>query len=256
MLQLRYVLSVFFGIIIITSCSDNDEDVSDKEVLELEFSYKINVLEPSGLAINSEGNALFTVSDNTAEVYKLSTTGDIIQTYSYKGNDLEGVATFTVNKLLLAEERTKEIVVFDTATGASSKHKINYKNNDENSGIEGVTYNSSDGTIFILNEKNPGKLMRLRADFSIIAEYELDFASDYSGIFYDKSSNSLWIVSDQNKTINKCTLTGELVKAYSISVTQAEGIAIANDRIFVVSDAEAKLYTFKKPINQKNKQKK
>ncbi|RLD26004.1 MAG: hypothetical protein DRI54_03705 [Bacteroidetes bacterium] len=209
----------------------------------------MDVLEPSGLAVSSSGNVLYTVSDNTAEVYKLSTKGDILQTFNYKGNDLEGVSTFTGNNLLLAEERTKEIVVFDMSSGTSTKHFINYDNNNKNSGIEGVTYNSIDGTIFILNEKNPGKLIRLRADFSIIAEYELDFASDYSGIFHDSSSNELWIISDQNKTINKCTLTGELIKRYPISVTQAEGIAIANDKIYVVSDAEEKLYIYKKPIN-------
>lgn len=249
MLQLRYLVIAFLGIVILASCSDNNENISDKDVLELEASYKINVLEPSGLDVNSEGNALYTVSDHTGHVYKLSTTGNVTQVFNDVGNDLEGVSSFTENRLLLAEERTKEIIVYDLATGASSKNRINYKNNDENSGIEGVTYNSTDGTIFILNEKNPGKLIRLRPDFSIIAEYELEFASDYSGIFYDRYSNSLWIVSDQNKTINQCTLVGKLVKAYSISVTQAEGIAIANNKIFVVSDAEAKLYIYKKPIN-------
>ena len=236
--------------IFILSCSDDNEGgVEPNDILELEASYKIDVLEPSGLAVSSSGDVLYTVSDNTAEIYKLSTRGEVIQKYNYRGNDLEGVSTFTGNKLLLAEERTKEIVIFDITTGTSSKHSINYENNDENSGIEGVAYNSTDGTIFILNEKKPGKLIRLRADFSIIAAYELDFASDYSGIFYDSSSNSLWIVSDQNKTINKCTMIGKLVKAYSISVTQAEGIAIANDKIFVVSDAEAKLYIYQKPEN-------
>lgn len=234
--------------IFIVSCSDDGSDIP-KDILELEASYRIDVAEPSGLAVSSTGDVLFTVSDNTAEVYKLTTTGDIIQKFNYKGNDLEGVSTFTGNNLLLAEERTKEIVVFDITTGASSKHRINYKNNDENSGIEGVTYNSIDGTIFILNEKNPGMLIRLRADFSIIAEYELNFASDYSGIFHESSSNNLWIISDQNKTINKCTLKGDLIKSYSISVTQAEGIAIANDKIYVISDAEEKLYIYKKPIN-------
>jgi uncharacterized protein YjiK len=179
----------------------------------------------------------------------MTTKGDILQKFNYKGNDLEGVSTFTGDNLLLAEERTKEIVVFDMSTGNASKHKINYENNDKNSGIEGVTYNSIDGTIFILNEKDPGKLIRLRTDFSIIAEYKLDFASDYSGIFHDNTTNNLWIVSDQNKTINKCTLTGELINSYSISVTQAEGIAIANDKIYVISDAEEKLYIYKKPIN-------
>ncbi len=82
-----------------------------------------------------------------------------------------------------------------------------------------------------------------------MAEYELDFASDYSGIFYEKSSNSLWIISDQNKTINKCSLKGKVIETYSIDVDQAEGIAIASDKIYVVSDAEEKLFVFKKPTN-------
>lgn len=231
------------------SCSDNNDIPNDKNELELEASYIIDVAEPSGLAINSSGNVLYTVSDNTAKVYKLTTTGSLIEPLNYAGNDLEGVSIFTENKLLLAEERTKEVVEFNITNGTSSKHKINYKNNDENSGIEGVTYNANDGTIFILNEKNPGKLIRLRSDFSIIAEYNLNFASDYSGIFHENATNSLWIVCDQNKTINKCTLTGELIESYSIGVTQAEGIAIANDRIYVISDAENKLYIYRKPIN-------
>lgn len=250
MLRLKKHLFVFLlGIIFIISCSDDTVNYVPGNSLELVSSYQIDVAEPSGLAVSNSGNVLYTVSDHTAQVYKLSATGNVIQTFDYVGNDLEGVSTYTGNKLLLAEERTKEIVLYDTATGSTSKQRVNYENNDENSGIEGVTYNSKDGSIFILNEKKPGKLIRLRTDFSIIAEYELDFASDYSGIFHDSSSNSLWIVSDQNKTINKCTLSGELVKAYSMSVTQAEGIAIANDKVYVVSDAEEKLFVFKKPIN-------
>ena len=249
MLLIKKDLLIFLlGLVFITSCSDNNEDIP-KDLLELEASYKIDVLEPSGLAVNSAGTILYTVSDNTAQVYKLSTTGSVIQTFSYQGNDLEGVSTFTGNKLLLAEERTKEIVEFDMTTGVSSKHKINYENNSDNSGMEGIAYDNTSNTIFILNEKDPGKLLRLRTDFTVMAEYDLNFAIDYSGIFYESSSNNLWIVSDQNKTINKCTLTGELIKKYSISVTQAEGIAIANDKIYVVSDAEAKLYVFKKPQN-------
>lgn len=230
------------------SCSDNNE-IIPKDLLELEASYKIDVLEPSGLAVNSAGNALYTVSDHTAQVYKLSTVGNVIQAFSYQGNDLEGVSTFVGNKLLLAEERTKEIVEFDMTTGVYSKHMITYENNNGNSGLEGITYDKTSNTIFILNEKNPGKLLRLRTDFTVMAEYDLDFAMDYSGIFYESLTNTLWIVSDQNKTINQCTLTGELIKKYAISVTQAEGIAIANNKIYVVSDAEEKLYVFKKPIN-------
>lgn len=243
---------LFFNVLslaLLLSCSNkNNNDVLGNQ-LELEASYNINIAEPSGLAVNDAGDVLYIVSDNTAKVYIVSTFGVLIRTLSYTGNDLEGVSTFTENKLLLAEERAKEIVEFDMSNGITSKHKIMYENSDENSGIEGVAYNTSDGTIFILNEKNPGKLIRLRSDFSIIAEYNLNFSADYSGIFYEKSSNNLWIVCDQNKTINKCTLRGELIESYSIGVTQAEGIAIANNKIYIVSDAEGKLYIYKKPID-------
>jgi len=172
---------------VITSCSDSSENET-KEDLELLFSYGVNVLEPSGLAINDSGTVLYTVSDNANKIYKISTTGNVLQTFNYVGNDLEGVSTYTKNKLLVAEERTKEIVSFDMTTNEVVKHKISYDNSDANSGIEGVAYNSDDGTIFMINEKDPGLLLRLRSDFGILAEYNLDFATDYSGIFYDKQS--------------------------------------------------------------------
>ena len=236
--------------ILFFSCNNNDgrEDVQ-KDDLELIASYEIDVSEPSGLAINNSGTALYTVSDNTAKVYKLSTTGNVIKTFGYLGNDLEGVSTFTGTKLLLAEERARQIVAYDMGTGHTIKHRIDIENNDDNSGIEGVAYADNLNAVFILNEKNPGKLIRLRSDFSIIAAYDLNFSADYSGIFYESSTNNLWILSDQNKTLSKCNLKGDLIKSYSISITQAEGIAIFQDKIYVVSDTEEKLFIYKKPLD-------
>lgn len=238
------------GSLVVISCSDRNSDDGGgdlKDDLELLSTFDVAIAEPSGLTINTAGTVLYTVSDHTAQVYSLTTEGSVMQTFSYKGNDLEGVSTFKRNKLLLAEERTKELVEFDMTTGSFTKHRINYKNNDENSGIEGVAFAENLNAIFILNEKNPGKLLRLRSDYSVSVGYDLTFASDYSGIFYDNELKELWIVSDQNKTLNKCTLKGVLIESYSIKVTQAEGIAIANDKIYMISDAEEKLYIYKKP---------
>ena len=80
-----------------------------------------------------------------------------------------------------------------------------------------------------------------------MATYDLDFADDYSGIFYENSSNLLWILSDQDKTVNKCTLKGKLIESYKIDIKQAEGIVVTNNYIYIVSDAEEKLYSYKKP---------
>lgn len=241
-----YILLLIVTVSFLTSCSEDGSDISVED-LELESVFDVDVKEPSGLTINNAGTILYTVSDNTAQVYRLNTKGGVMQVFSYAGQDLEGVSVYKEGKLLLAEERSKEIVVFDTSSGIFTKHKINYKNDSENSGIEGVAYAENLNAIFILNEKSPGKLIRLRSDFSVLVEYELNFASDYSGIFYDSSSSNLWIVSDQNKTLNKCTLKGDLIESYSIRVTQAEGVAITNDNIYIISDAEAKLYVYKKP---------
>ena len=242
MLFLKNAFIILVSVIIYISCDDYK-----KAHLDLEASYKINVSEPSGLAVNSSGTELFTVSDKTSTVYKLSTTGDIIQTFDFKGSNLEGISTYRENELLLAEESKKEIVILNTLTGKSSKHKIKYKNNDRNSGIEGVTYDPNSKNIFIINEKKPGKLIRLRNDFSVIEKYSLKFAADYSGIFYENASNQLWILSDQSKTVNKCTLSGEVIDSYRIKVAQPEGIAVTDKHIYMVCDTNARLYVYKKP---------
>jgi len=242
MLFLKNVIIILVAIIITPSCNNHI-----KGHLELEASYKIKVSEPSGLSINDSGTELYTVSDKTSIVYKLSTKGDVIQTFDFKGSNVEAVATYTKNKLLLAEESTKELIVLDLKTGGSSNHKIKYKNKDKNSGIEGVAFDNNSNTIFILNEKKPGKLIKLRNDFSVLAKYDLNFAADYSGIFYENSSDQLWILSDQNKTVNKCTLKGGLIESYKIKVSQPEGIAVTDKHIYIVCDEKAKLYVYKKP---------
>jgi len=97
MLFLKNVIIILVAIIITPSCNNHI-----KGHLELEASYKIKVSEPSGLSINDSGTELYTVSDKTSIVYKLSLTGDVIQTFDFKGSNVEGVATYTKNKLLLA----------------------------------------------------------------------------------------------------------------------------------------------------------
>ena len=247
--KIKNIIVPIIGAFILSgSCSKQNEANLKDDALELMNTYSIQVSEPSGLAINSEGTNLYTVSDNTNKIYKLSSRGTILKTYNYEGNDLEGVTTFSNNKLLVVEERTKEVVEYDMGSGSYIKYKIDYENTDSNSGLEGITYNFNDNTIFILNEKDPGLLIKLKSDFTILSKVKLDFASDYSGIFYESATNNLWIVSDQSKTINKCNLLGKLIESYPISVIKAEGIAVSNDKIYIVSDAEAKLYIFKKPI--------
>jgi uncharacterized protein YjiK len=123
-----------------------------------------------------------------------------------------------------------------------------YNNNDANSGIEGVTYNPNNQTIYFVNEKNPGKLFKTDINFNITSILDLTFANDYSDLFYESQTNILWILSDESRTINKCTTDGILLQSYSINVDQPEGIAITSEKIYIVSDSLKKLYIFQKPM--------
>jgi uncharacterized protein YjiK len=242
---MKRLLSFTFLISILLASCDSGTTVTSQ--LELLATYSIEVSEPSGLAINSSGNILYTVSDNTNKVYKLSTSGLVLQTFGFTGDDLEGICSFTNEKVLIAEERTKNIIELNTVSGIFTTHHMDYDNNELNAGIEGITYNPNTQSIYFVNEKNPDRLFKLDPNFNIISSYDLDFANDYSGIFYDEIANLLWIVSDESQTINKCTLEGELIESYIINVQKPEGIVIANDKIYIVSDSQERLYTFQKP---------
>ncbi len=225
------------------ACNNNTEAISQLKQIA---SYSIDVPEPSGLAINNAGNVLYTVSDETNKIYKLSTTGTLLQTYNFEGNDLEGIS-FSDNKLYVVEERNKNIIEFSMLDGATTVHSINYSNNELNSGIEGVAYNLENNTIYFLNEKNPGKLFILNSNYTIVNDYKLNFALDYSGLYYDYAIDKLWIISDESQTINKCTLEGDLIESFYINVNKPEGIAVTNTKIFIVSDSQEKLFIFNKP---------
>ena len=250
MLHLSKIISftiVFMAFFL--ACNKSEDVVREtKNELELISSIKINVSEASGLAINTSGSTLYTVSDNTNNIYELSINGTVLKEYIYDGDDVEGISTVSADKVIFVEERNKEVVEYDLKSKNYIRHKVIYSNNDSNSGLEGIAFNLNDNTTFILNEKSPGVLMRLRSDFSIIESYDLNFASDYSGIFHDKDLNILWIVSDESKTVNKCSLKGALIKSYAIDVIKAEGIAVTNNAIYIVSDSNSTLFKFKKPI--------
>jgi uncharacterized protein YjiK len=100
-----------------------------------------------------------------------------------------------------------------------------------------------------LNEKDPGLLIEINENGKVLNRTELDFAFDYSGIYYENIEKKLWIVSDQSRTISKCDLNGEKIESYKISDRKAEGITVdaVNKKVYIVLDGQDKLqvYSFK-----------
>jgi uncharacterized protein YjiK len=241
-------LKYFFNILVISiflfQCQKRETEFPNQ--LELLGSYDLTIPEPSGLAIDPTGN-LYVVSDQTNQIYQISTTGITLQTFGFTGNDLEGITYFNADKFLVAEERTKNLILYNPSDNSAISHLMSYENTDSNSGIEGVAYNPNTQTSYFVNEKNPEKLFKADSNFNISGIYDLNFANDYSDLYFENTTNILWILSDESQTVNSCSTEGVLTESFSINVDQPEGIVVTSDKIYIVSDSQEKLYVFQKP---------
>jgi len=245
---LRY--SILIGFILILSCDKSDDNLI--KVLYPEATYNIDILETSDLCFGTNTDILYTVSDNTAKVYKITTTGRKLAALQYTGNDLEGVCCVDNQYIYVAEERLRKIIKLDLQGNMISEKQISIEQNEENEGLEGIAYATFNQHFYIINEMNPDLLIETDKNLNILNTYDLDFANDYSGICVDNINQELWIVSDLSATVSRCNLQGEMIENYRIPVTNAEGIAYnpTDSILYVVSDMQAKLYKFNLKNNE------
>lgn len=240
--------------------------------------------EPSGLTLTAAGDALWTVSDDEKKVFQLTLQGKLqkAQSFKFTAKGLEGIALDPTGAFLLTvKEEDNELFLINVNTHKVVQQKrladlqgyaqvaADFANSDKNKGLEGVTWNSGANTIFVLKEGEPGLLLELSADLSkILAHKRLnrqngfvdndvsDAKLDFSGLFYDATRRNFWIVSDQGQRLFLYDWAANRVVesiplAYSRNgrtqeIEKAEGVAFdpAASRLYVVSDAEARLYVF------------
>jgi uncharacterized protein YjiK len=231
------------------SCSDDKKkklpDNTDDR-LELVGRYKLAVREPSGLTLSADGEYLWTVSDELNSLYKITKKGEIVDSVSVSGSDLEGIDLLDNDNFLIVTERDRGILYYTSDMKLKKRVLLDIPG-EENSGIEGIVYNPKTGTTYVLNEKKPGLLVEVNDEFFIIKRIKLNFAKDYSGLEIDTANNQLWVISDENQMLVKCDLDGNPIDSFKVDIPQIEGIAIdfKEKLIYLVSDNTENLYVFR-----------
>jgi len=208
--------------------------------------YNLSVSEPSGLAYCPKTNSLYMISDAHPEIYEMNLTGDIQRTISISSTDMEGVVlSKNYDTIYVVEEGLYQVVKylqngtragsFKFVTGPDTKHAI-----------EGITIDN-EYNIYLINEKNPCRIVKLNYNGEEIWRKEITYTTDISEIYYDKKTDCLWILSDESKALMKFTKEGALLNKWDIPIEQAEGLAMTEENMYIVSDPEAKMYVFKRP---------
>ncbi len=222
----------------------SDNNGGDLEIL---YSFDIDVPEPSGLSFGESRDVLYTVSDRTSKIYKLSLDGKVLGEIECDADDLEGVAyDKSDNSLWIADEGKRKLKKVDLQGETIESFKLKIKSKHKNSGIEGLTIDNKNNNLLCLNEKKPGLLIKTDKQGNILEKHKLKFAKDYSGIFYDEHTDKLWVVSDKSMTISRLDIQGNVEESYQTQIESMEGIAVdtQNMLIYVVSDELEKLFVF------------
>ncbi|HLP15015.1 MAG TPA: SdiA-regulated domain-containing protein [Bacteroidota bacterium] len=239
---------LFVALLICAGCKKDDATIKPgaPAALELLAVHSTVVPEPSGLAYFKKHNTLLTVSDANSTVYELGFDGSIQRSLKVASSDLEGIAvSVTGDTLFVASEASRSIdsYLWDGTRTGSLPTGIE---GDANHGPEGVALDTRQQHLFVINEKNPRLLLEFAHGVEV-ARYEIDLSGDLSDIFYEAESDCLWIVSDESASVLKLSRTGSLKAEYSLPFNKGEGITILRDTLYIINDADGKLYAFKKP---------
>lgn len=230
------------------ACVSDENCLCPEESVIIELrdtAFVMNIKEPSGLALLPAGDAFYTVSDNTGAIYKVSNDGKTLSVLPFRGSDPEGVAVDRTSGDIYVVEEGLQLIDHIKPDGSLFRTISNVRISTSNpsSGFEGIAINGD--TLYVVFEKDPGVLIEYHLPTGMWTQRPLLFATDYSGIDYDANDNTLWIISDESRTLNHCTLNGNLLTSQVIDVNKPEGVVVdSKERIFwVVSDSENKLYS-------------
>jgi uncharacterized protein YjiK len=207
--------------------------------------HNLDVPEPSGLAYNSKDNALMTVSDGNSTVYELDFTGRVLKSYVVASSDMEGIALSANCDTMYIAEETNQLITKYLINGTKlSSFPVNVATVVKH-GPEGVTVDKNNH-VFALNEKFPMMIVEYNQGKEVWRK-EINYTIDCSDIFYETSTDCFWIVSDESMRVIKVSRNGDLLGSWSVPFTKGEGLAIVQNKIYIVNDAENKMYVFDKP---------
>jgi len=234
----------------ITGATGSEQDTRDIKVLnslELIAIYSVRVDSPSGLSFGSDKSTLWTVSDKPGgRIFEIDTTGNRLRSFSYSGNDLEGISFDPRDSSLwMVDENLGQLIHLDA--GGSALAFQNISSVSDGGGLEGISLDVIHSKIYMVKEKDFGALITLDELAMTQSLQQIAFAPDFSSISYIPSQDKLWILSDEASNVYRVNLDGSFLDVYAIDMVQPEGMVYDEESqiFYIIDDTTEKLHKYK-----------
>lgn len=231
--------------------------------------------EPSGLALDPGTNSLWTVSDDSETLFRLTKAGKLRDSGPRidRLRDPEGIALdHTGQRLLVLSEADAAIMATDLDNPQAVRayplfgmagtdlltRALEGKTGDLSP--EGIAVNADTGAVLVVNERAPRLLIEISSDLDrIVAVQPLsqnlgflasgvtDHQLDASGLAYDAQRKGLWISSDTGKCLFFWEGPDSPARRFDLlwqeddkvrPIDNAEGVALSADgeTLYLISD--------------------
>ncbi len=256
-------------------CDDIDSCIGSNCEMDLnQFSLcsRININQIandlSGVAYNDDQQRLVVVENGTPRAYELDLSGNVIRTLILNNfEDTEGIAYAGNNQYFIVEERKRDIVLITVPVGNNniainhpgngSRISLSNEGNDnQNDGLEGVTYDRANDVIYAVKElanmevyEINNAMSRLGTNYFAPTAFNVtSLASTYPGNFTDLAGISLTsfgtlllLTEEGDHVVEVDPATGSFISNLNLAPSntpQPEGLTvISNGEIIVVGES-------------------
>ncbi|WP_419678165.1 SdiA-regulated domain-containing protein [Aliarcobacter lanthieri] len=215
----------------------------------------------SGITYSPKTDTLFAITNSPRDIYELNKSGEVLRKIDLEGfRDTEDITYIKDDMFAIVDEElsgafivninnnTKVVDIRDS----NKKFMINVRTL-ENFGLEGISYNKNKDILYLVNERNPKKIITVKGfinDTPIIIKekFEIvednDYLGDFSAIYFDDISKNIYILSEESALLGRVDDKKNFSKYLDLSdneissgMTAPEGITKdKNGDIYIVGE--------------------
>ncbi|MBL3520470.1 SdiA-regulated domain-containing protein [Arcobacter lanthieri] len=174
----------------------------------------------SGITYSPKTDTLFAITNSPRDIYELNKSGEVLRKIDLEGfRDTEDITYIKDDMFAVVDEElsgafivninnnTKVIDIKDS----NKKFMINVRTL-ENFGLEGISYNKNKDILYLVNERNPKKIITVKGfinDTPIVIKekFEIvednDYLGDFSAIYFDDISKNIYILSEESALLGR-----------------------------------------------------